>query len=64
MIPKPPYAKDLTPEQEIAEVPAAEAPASPAVWDAAHHARGGGPHTAVVVPSLTLDQSELRRSRG
>ncbi len=62
MIPKPPFARDLTPEQEIAEFQRLK-PRLAEVWDALTM-REEEPHTAVVVPSLTLDQSELRKISG
>jgi hypothetical protein len=62
MIPKPPFAKDLTPEQEISEFQRLK-PRLAEVWDALTM-REEEPHTAVVVPSLTLDQSELRKIAG
>ena len=62
MIPKPPFLKDLTPEQEIAEFQRLK-PRLAEVWDALTM-REEEPHTAVVVPSLTLDQSELRKISG
>jgi hypothetical protein len=62
MIPKPPFPKDLSPEQEIAEFQRLK-PRLAEVWDALT-LREEEPHTAVVVPSLTLDQSELRKIAG
>ena len=62
MIPKPPFPWDLTPEQEIAEFQRLK-PRLAEVWDALVM-REEEPHTAVVVPSLTLDQSELRKISG
>jgi hypothetical protein len=62
MIPKPPFLRDLTPEQEIAEFERLK-PRLAEVWDALTM-REEEPHTAVVVPSLTLDQSELRKIAG
>ncbi len=62
MIPKPPFARDLTPEQEISEFQRLR-PRLAEVWDALTM-REEEPHTAVVVPSLTLDQSELRKISG
>ena len=62
MIPKPPFPRDLTPEQEIAEFQRLK-PRLAEVWDALTM-REEEPHTAVVVPSLTLDQSELRKISG
>jgi hypothetical protein len=62
MIPKPPFPRDLTPEQEISEFQRLK-PRLAGVWDALTM-REEEPHTAVVVPSLTLDQSELRKISG
>jgi hypothetical protein len=62
MIPKPPFAKDLAPEQEIAEFERLK-PRLAQVWDSITM-REEEPHTSVVVPSLTLDQSELRKIAG
>jgi hypothetical protein len=62
MIPKPPFLKDLTVEQEIAEFQRLK-PRLAEVWDALTM-REEEPHTAVVVPSLTLDQSELKKISG
>jgi hypothetical protein len=62
MIPKPPFLKDLTPEHEIAEFERLK-PRLAEVWDALMM-REEEPHTSVVVPSLTLDQSELRKIAG
>lgn len=62
MIPKPPFASDLTLERELAEFEALK-PRLASVWDAMigrdeHHC------TSVVVPSLTLDQDELSKLAG
>jgi hypothetical protein len=62
MIPKPPFLKDLTLDQEIAEFQRLK-PRLAEVWDALTM-REEEPHTAVVVPSLTLDQSELKKITG
>ena len=62
MIPKPPFAKDLTVEQEIAEFEKLK-PRLKEVWDVLTM-REEEPHTSVIVPSLTLDQSELRKLPG
>ena len=62
MIPKPPFAADLTPEAEIAGFRELQ-PRLQAVWDALMM-RDEEPHTSVVVPSMTLDQSELRKLAG
>ncbi len=62
MIPKPPFASDLTLERELAEFESLK-PRLASVWDAMtgrdeHHC------TSVVVPSLTLDQDELSKLAG
>ena len=62
MIPKPPFLRDLTPEQEISEFQRLK-PRLAQVWDSLTM-REEEPHTSVVVPSLTLDQSELRKIAG
>ena len=62
MIPKPPYPTDLTPEAEIAAFRELQ-PRLLSVWEALTM-RDEEPHTSVVVPSLTLDQSELRKLAG
>lgn len=62
MSPKPFFAADLTPEAEIAEFRRLQ-PHLLEVWDALT-LHDEEPHTAVVVPSLTLDQSEIRKLTG
>ena len=62
MIPKPPFAKDLSLEQEIAEFERLK-PRLKEVWNVLTM-REEEPHTSVIVPSLTLDQSELRKLPG
>jgi hypothetical protein len=62
MIPKPPFLKDLTPEQEIADFQHLK-PRLAEVWESLTM-REEEPHTSVIVPSLTLDQSELRKIAG
>ena len=59
MIPKPPFAKDLSLETEIAEFEALK-PRLENLWNALS-AREEEPYTSVVIPSLTLDQSELAK---
>jgi hypothetical protein len=59
VIPKPPFAKDLSPEQEIAEFELLK-PRLLDLWNALS-AREEEPYTSVVIPSLTLDQSELSK---
>lgn len=62
MSPKPLFAADLTPEAEITEYRRLQ-PHLLEVWDALT-LHDEEPHTAVVVPSMTLDQSELRKLDG
>jgi hypothetical protein len=62
MIPKPPFARDLTLEQEIAEFEKLT-PRLKEVWNVLTM-REEEPHTSVIVPSLTLDQSELKKLAG
>src|SRR6478672_12022688 len=59
MIPKPPFSRDLTPEQEIAEFERLK-PRLRELWNALS-AREEEPYTSVVIPSLTLDQAELAK---
>lgn len=62
MIPQPPFACDLTPDQELAAFSGLKARLAK-VWDAvvAEHESQA---TSVVVPSMTLDQDELRKIDG
>ncbi len=62
MGPRPPLAAELTPERELAEFERLK-PNLREVWSAIA-LRDEEPHTSVVVPSLTLDQSELRKLEG
>lgn len=62
MIPKPPFASDLTLEREIAEFERLK-PRLQDLWETLLN-REEEPHTSVVVPSLTLDQSELKKLSG
>ena len=62
MIPKPPFLNDLDSERELEEFERLK-PRLAQVWDALTM-REEEPHTAVVVPSLTLDQSELKKIAG
>jgi hypothetical protein len=62
MNPQPPFPADLTPEEEIARFEALK-PQLQEVWQALVD-RDEEAYTSVVVPSLTLDQSELRRLPG
>lgn len=62
MIPQPPFAGDLTLDQEI-EIFRSLQPRLTAVWDALT-AADDSHCTSVVVPSLTLDQGELRKLAG
>ena len=62
MIPRPPFANDLTLDQEL-EAFRALKPRLTAVWDAL--TTDDDSHcTSVVVPSLTLDQTELGKLAG
>ncbi len=62
MIPRPPFASALTLDEELAEFEALK-PRLAAVWDSIA-GRDQEPHTSVVVPSLTLDQAEMRKLEG
>ncbi|MEO8585930.1 MAG: peptide ligase PGM1-related protein [Acidobacteriota bacterium] len=62
MIPRPPFASGLTLEQELAEFEILK-PRLAEVWDSIS-GRDDQPHTSVVVPSLTLDQAEMRKLDG
>jgi hypothetical protein len=62
VIPKPPFASDLTLERELLEFERLE-PRLATVWDSIAW-KDEEPHTSVVVPSLTLDQSELKKLEG
>ena len=62
MIPKPPFPADLTLESEI-EAFEALRPRLQELWDTIMN-REEEPHTSVVVPSLTLDQAELKKLPG
>lgn len=62
MIPKPPFLSDLDLARELSEFERLK-PQLLEVWDAIS-LRDEEPHTSVVVPSLTLDQSELRKLEG
>src|SRR5262245_9144548 len=62
MRPSPPFVSELTLERELAEFERLKA-RMPEVW-AAIAPDHGEPHTAVVVPSMTLDQSELTKLAG
>jgi len=62
VIPQPPYPIDLTPEAESAEFRRIQ-PHLLEVWSALTMA-DETPHTSVVVPSMTLDQSELKKLAG
>ena len=59
---RPPFPADLTPEDEIARFERLK-PRLDEVWQALVD-RDEEPYTSVVVPSLTLDQSELRKLPG
>ena len=62
MIPRPPFASALTLEQELAEFEILK-PRLAEVWDSIS-GRDDQPHTSVVVPSLTLDQGEMKKLEG
>ena len=62
LIPKPPFARDLSRGVEIAEFERLK-PRLRDLWSALS-AREEEPYTSVVVPSLTLDQSELAKLDG
>ena len=62
MIPRPPFASALTLEQELAEFEILK-PRLAEVWDSIS-GRDDQPHTSVVVPSLTLDQAEMKKLDG
>jgi hypothetical protein len=62
LIPRPPFASDLTLEQELAEFEALK-PRLAEVWDSIS-LQDEERHTSVVVPSLTLDQAEMRKLEG
>ncbi|HEY7512809.1 MAG TPA: peptide ligase PGM1-related protein [Vicinamibacteria bacterium] len=62
MLPKPPLPGDLTLEQEIEAFEALK-PRLHELWETVTM-RQEEPHTSVVVPSLTLDQAELRKLPG
>jgi hypothetical protein len=62
VIPKPPFAWQLGIEEEVAEFEKLK-PRLLEVWDTILN-REEEPHTSVVVPSLTLDQSELKKLAG
>jgi len=59
VIPKPPFARDISPEQEIAELERMK-PRLRELWNALS-AREEEPYTSVVIPSLTLDRAELTK---
>ena len=62
MIPKPPFARDLSLDDEIAQFERLK-PRLRNLWNALT-AREEEPYTSVVIPSLTLDQSELAKLDG
>ncbi len=62
MIPKPPFARDLSPERELEEFRKLQ-PRLTELWNALS-AEEDQPYTSVVVPSLTLDQRELEKLEG
>jgi hypothetical protein len=62
VIPQPPFPIDLSPEAEMAEFRRLQ-PRLLEVWNALTM-QDEAAHTSVVVPSMTLDQSELRKLSG
>ena len=62
VIPRRPFASDLTLERELAEFEQLK-PRLKEVWDSISM-RDAEPHTSIVVPSLTLDQAELQKLEG
>ena len=62
MIPKPPFPCDLTPERELEEFRRLQ-PRLQELWDSLSSPEEQ-PYTSVVVPSLTLDESELSKLEG
>ena len=62
MLPKPPFVHDLSPEEELRKFAELQ-PQLNEVWDALM-AKADLPYTAVIVPSLSLDQRELAKLRG
>lgn len=62
MIPQPPFADTLTPEEELRRFEELK-PRLNQVWDVLMRT-ADQPGTSVVVPSLTLDQDELRKLDG
>ena len=62
MLPKPPFVSDLTPLRELEEFERLK-PRLADVWDLVSM-KDEEAHTSVVVPSLTLDQSELTKLAG
>lgn len=62
MIPRPPYAWELTEAQEVAAFEALKPRLVP-LWNAIYSS-GDEPYTSVVVPSMTLDRAELEKLPG
>ena len=62
MIPKPPFPADLSLEEEIAHFERLK-PRLLELWDTIM-LREEEPHTSIVIPSLTLDQNELKKLAG
>jgi hypothetical protein len=62
VIPKPPFARDISPADEIVRFERLK-PQLRNLWNALS-AREEEPYTSVVIPSLTLDQSELAKLDG
>ena len=62
MTPKPPFPSEMSLEQEIAEFERLK-PQLARLWDVVFPG-DDEPYTSVVIPSLTLDQSELSKIPG
>jgi hypothetical protein len=62
VIPKPPFPNDITLEEEVSRFELLK-PRLDEVWESILM-KEEEPHTSVVVPSLTLDQTELRKLPG
>jgi hypothetical protein len=63
VLPKPPFPSDLSLEEEIAAFERLK-PRLMEVWDVIMNRPEEEAHTSVVVPSLSLDQSELKKIAG
>lgn len=62
MIPKPPFARDLSPERELEEFRKLQ-PRLTELWNDLANDQDQ-PYTSVVVSSLTLDEAELEKLEG